>query len=63
MNVDVKTLAKVPNAVFTVEERISQKGNVYKVCCVTINGSKIQLGFFGDREELQLLKAGVKISE
>lgn len=59
---EMKVLAKVPNVTLTVEECVSKKGNLYRVCCVNVNGQRIQLGFCGDREELMLLKAGVKIN-
>ena len=60
MNVDAKVLAKVQSCTVTVEERVSLKGKTYRVICAVVNGKTVHLGFCGDREELLLLKAGVK---
>lgn len=56
-----KVMAKI-NGIVTVEECVSKKGNSYKAIFITVNGSKVQIGFVNAYTELDLLKAGVKIS-
>lgn len=56
-----KVMAKI-NGIVTVEECVSKKGNPYKAIFITVNGSKVQIGFVNAYTELDLLKAGVKIS-
>lgn len=57
-----KNDVQVKNAVVWVRYAVSQKtGNPYKYFEIAVNGKMIRLGFCGDREELQLLKAGVQL--
>lgn len=55
-----KKVVKV-NGTVTVEEGISKKGNPFKAVYVTVNGTKVLVGFVNAYVELALIKAGVEI--
>lgn len=49
------------DVLFTIEQRVSQKGNVYYVWVLHVNGEDVKVGFVSDEHLLTLFKMGVKV--
>lgn len=57
-----KIVAKAENCTVQVVERVSKKGNPYKVVEVVHNGKIARVGFMDNNAELSMIHAGFKFN-
>lgn len=57
-----KIIATQDNVTFKVVEKVSKKGNPYRIVVAVINGKEARLCFLDNACELELIRAGVKFN-